>query len=159
MVRAMTMRDDEWEGEAYELDARGGDPSLPLGQKRRLDLFRAVESGVSSRIEAVCERTGMEVRDVAVLVLGPSAPEALFDPEAGPDRVINVLIGHRARMYAWLAGVLPPPEHDVDPYADLLEQAPEQCVRVLIIDEGAITVMSYGSFITVRVEPGKQAVA
>ena len=42
---------------------------------------------------------------------------------------------------------------------DLLEQAPEQCVRVLIIDEGAITVMSYGSFITVRVDPSKQAVA
>ena len=99
------------------------------------------------------------MRDVAVLVIGPTAPEVLFDPEAGRDRVINVVIGHRARMYAWLSGVLPPPEHEVDPYGDLLVEAPEQCVRVLIIDEGAITVMSYGSFITVRVDPSNRAVA
>jgi len=157
MVRVMAMRDDERDGQAFDLDAYASDASLTEGQKRRLDLFRAVEGGVCSRIEAMCERTGLEVTDVAVLVIGKGAPEVLF--RAGGERVINVVMGHRARMYAWLSALLPPPEAEVDPYGDLLEPAPAQCVRVLIIDEGVITVMSYGSFITVRMDPKNRAVA
>jgi hypothetical protein len=155
--RAMAMRDDEKDGQAFDLDAYAGDASLTEGQKRRLDLFRAVEGGVCSRIEAMCERTGLDVTDVAVLVIGKAAPDVLF--RVGGERFINVIMGHRTRLYAWLSSLLPPPEAEVDPYGDLLEPAPVQCVRVLIIDEGAITVMSYGSFITVRMDPTKRMVA
>jgi hypothetical protein len=151
------MRDDERDGQAFDLDAYAGDASLTEGQKRRLDLFRGVESGVCSRIEAMCERTGLAVTDVAVLVIGKDAPEVLFG--AGGERVISVVMGHRGKMYAWLSALLPPPEGEVDPYGDLLEPSPAQCVRVMIIDEGAITVMSYGAFITVRLDPMKRAVA
>jgi len=152
------MHDDASDGTAVDLDVYLNDASLSEGQRRRLGLFRSVESGVCSRIESLCERSGIEVTDVAVLVIGPSAQEAFFG--WGGERVINVVLGHRTRVYALLNVVLPPlPEAPVDPYADLLQPSPDRCVRVLIIDEESITVMSYGTFITVRVDPANRAVA
>lgn len=152
------MHDDERDGKASDLDVCLDDASLTEGQKRRLELFRAVESGICSRIETLCERSGLEVTDVAVLVIGPSAPDVFFGGQR--ERVINVVMGHRSRIYALLIGLLPPlPEAPIDPYADLLEPSPDRCVRLLIIDEESITVLSYGSFITVRIDPGNLAVA
>lgn len=154
MGRTMAMRDDTKD----ELDRAALEASLGDGQKRRLALFRAVEIGVCTRIEALCERTGLAVTDVAVLVIGPTAPEVFF--KTGEDRVINVVMGHRIRMYALLSRLLPQADDaPADPYRDLLEPSPEQCVRVLIVDEQSITVLSYGSFVTVRIDPARRAVA
>jgi hypothetical protein len=152
------MHDDDSDGEACDLDAFLESPSLTEGQKRRLRLFRSVERGVCARIEALCELRSLEVVDVAALILSPSAPEILFRGQG--ERLINVVLGHRSRIYALLHALLPPVAGAPgDPYADLLEEAPDQCVRVLIVDEESITVLSYGTFITVRIDPARRAVA
>lgn len=149
---------DESEQTASDLDAYLNDAALTEGQRRRLALFRVVEGGVCERIEALCEQSGIEVTDVAVLVIGPAAPEALWG--IGGDGVINVVLGDRTRVYGLLRSLLPPPRGTaLDPYGDLLARSPDGCVRVLIIDGDSLTVMSYGTFITVRLDPATMAVA
>ncbi|UQA63856.1 hypothetical protein E8A73_031920 [Polyangium aurulentum] len=128
------------------------DPSLTEGQRRRLSLFRTVENGICSRIEQMCVTSGLEVTDVAVLVVDASAQGLFFQ---GDDTVNGtcVVLGHRERLYAFLTSVLPPAEDaPFDPYEDLREPAPARCVRVLIVDHESLTVMSYGTFVTVRLD-------
>src|SRR5262249_28539653 len=123
-----------------------------------LRIFRAVEGGVSSRVELFCEETRVEVVDVAVLVIAPAAHEGVFGEK--PERGTAVILGQRNRIYAFLhAGVPPLPDAPFDPYVDLLEAAPARCVRVLIIDDESLTVLSYGSFVTVDLDPDRLAVA
>ena len=149
------MRDDDApSGLAKSLD----DPSLTPGQRRRIELFANVEGTVCERIEQLCAAGGLPVIDTAVLVVAPSANELVFGDEMG--RGTSVLLGHRLRVYEFLDAALPKaPDAPFDPYADLLEPAPARCVRVLVLDHESLTVMSYGTFVTVRVNPGKQAQA
>jgi hypothetical protein len=152
------MYNDESNRATFELDAYLNDASLTEGQRRRLGLFRSVESGVSSRIELLCERSGIEVTDVAVLVIGPALLTACLGMEA--SGLTNVVLGHRTWIYALLHAVLPPLSGaPADPYADLLKPSPDRSVRVLILDEEAMTVISYGTFITVCIHPTHRAVA
>jgi hypothetical protein len=148
------MHDDGTDGLRAWLD----DAALTPGQKKRLSVFQSVEAPVCARIEEVCGVGGVEVTDVAVLVIAPEARELFFDDPESTG--VSVVIGHRIRVRSFLEAALPAsPNAPSDPYADLLEEAPARCVRVLVIDDESITVMSYGTFVTVRVEPGKQAVA
>ena len=141
------------DGGAGGLDAALDDVALTPGQRKRVAIFQSVESPVCARIEEVCAQGAVEVTDVAVLVIAPEARDLFFDRDAGTG--VSVVIGHRAKLYAFLDATLPA----ADPYADLLEPAPPRCVRVLVVDQESLTVMSYGTFITVRLDPGKQAVA
>jgi len=147
--------DDE---ETRDLDAHLDDPALTSGQKRRLGIFQTVESGVSTRIEAFCEETGAAVTDVAVLIIASSAQGVFFGP--AEERGTAVILGERRRLRGFLVSMLPPvPGAPFDPYADLLESAPDRCVRVLILDDESLTVLSYGSFITVELDPARIAQA
>lgn len=135
-----------------------GDRSLTAGQLRRLGIFHSVATGVSTRIESFCEETGAEVIDVAALIIAPTARGVFFG--AASERGIAVILGDRVRLHAFLEMVLPPaPGAPFDPYADLLEPAPPRCVRVLIIDDESLTVLSYGSFITVHLDASPRAMA
>jgi hypothetical protein len=149
------MRDDHApSGIAKSLD----DPSLTPGQRRRVELFANVEATVCERIEQLCVAGGLPVTDTAVLVVAPNANELVFGDEMG--RGTSVLLGHRLRVYEFLEAALPKaPDAPFDPYADLLDPAPARCVRVLVLDHESLTVMSYGTFVTVRLDPGKQAQA
>jgi hypothetical protein len=152
------MHDDGSESRSGDLRAWLDDPDLTAGQKKRLSIFQSVEGPVCARIEEICGSGGVEVTDVAVLVVAPEARDFFFDEGAGDG--VSVVIGHRDRLYAFLNATLPPsPEAPADPYGDLLEPAPSRCVRVLVIDADSLTVMSYGTFVTVRMGPGAQAVA
>ena len=134
------------------------DADLTPGQRKRLSVFQSVEAPVCARIEQVCGSGGVEVTDVAVLVIAPEARGLFFDDVAGAG--VSVVIGHRSRLRAFLESTLPAArDAPEDPYADLLSPAPDRCVRVLVVDDQSITVMSYGTFVTVRVGPGKRAVA
>jgi hypothetical protein len=153
------MHDDGSEPRSDGLRAWLDDASLTPGQKKRLSIFQSVESPVCARIEEVCGAGGVEVHDVAVLVIAPQARALFFDEDEAGDGV-SLVIGHRSRVRAFLNATLPPAETaPSDPYADLLEPAPPRCVRVMVIDDESLTVLSYGTFVTVRVGPGKQAVA
>lgn len=141
-----------------DLEAHLDDQALTSGQQRRLGVFKGVESGVSTRIETFCEETGAEVSDVAVLIIAPTAHGIFFG--ATEEQGTAVILGDRVRLHAFLETVLPPvPGAPFDPYADLLESAPPRCVRVLIIDDESLTVLSYGSFITVDLNPVPMAMA
>ena len=71
-----------------------------------------------------------------------------------------MVIGPRDDLYAFLNATLPAtPDAPFDPYVDLLEPAPERCVRVLVIDDESLTVMSYGTFVTVNVDARQRAAA
>lgn len=134
------------------------DPSLTEGQKRRLGVFHSVERTVSARIEHLCQGGDLEVMDVAVLVVAPAAQEIFFSGELGPGT--SVILGHRLRIHAFLTQMLPAADDaPFDPYADLLEPAPVRCVRVLVIDDESVTVMSYGTFVTVRIGGNRSAAA
>lgn len=149
------MRDDHAPSSiANNLD----DPSLTPGQRRRVELFAGVEHTVCERIEQLCAAGGLPVTDTAVLVVAPAANELVFGDDMG--RGTSVLLGHRLRVYEFLEAALPKaPDAPFDPYADLLQPAPERCVRVLVLDHESLTVMSYGTFVTVRVDPGHEAQA
>jgi hypothetical protein len=127
------------------------DPSLTDGQRRRLRLFQQVEPAVVKRIEGLCESGEIEVPDVGVLVIAPMAHGLVFDGSYDP--CVNVLVGPRTEIHQFLQAALPPAQDGTDPYADLLEPAPPRCVRVLILDDESLTVMSYGCFLTVRMDP------
>ncbi len=146
------------ESRAGGLRAWLDDAALTPGQKKRLAVFGSVEGPVCARIEEICGKGGVDVVDVAVLVIAPEARRLFFDDDLEPG--VSVVIGHRSRLYAFLNAALPPAEDAPgDPYADLLEAAPTRCVRVMVVDDDSLTVMSYGTFVTVRVGPGKRAVA
>ncbi len=131
---------------------------LTAGQQRRLAAFHKVEEGVCQRIEALCEGRRVEVTDVGVLVIAPEAHDLFFGPEVAAT--VSVVLGHRLRLYEFLRASLPPLEDaPFDPYADLLEESPLRCVRVLILDDESLTVMSYGTFVTMPVDPRRRAVA
>jgi hypothetical protein len=152
------MHDDVTGPRISDLDAYIESGPLSDGQKNRLRTFQTVESGVCERVEEICERTGIDVIDVAVLVIAPGAQRMFFGEDAEPGT--NVVLGHRDRLYSFLNAVLPPtPEAPFDPYVDLLSPSPARCVRVLIIDDESLTVMSYGTFVTVRIDPANKAVA
>lgn len=126
--------------------------SAPLsrGQRNRLELFKRVEPSVCARIEELCMQGEVAVTDVAVLLLSPEARAALFPPDDDPPG-ITVVMGHREKLYAFLHATLPESEEMLqDPYEDLLSAAPPLCVRVLILDAESLTVMSYGTFVTVE---------
>ncbi len=130
------------------------DASLTLGQKKRLSIFHSVETPVCARIQEVCGAGGVEVTDVAVLVIAPEARALFFDEDEAGDGV-SVVIGHRTRVRAFLNATLPPaPSAPSDPYADLLQPAPARCVRVMVVDDESLTVLSYGTFVTVQVGAG-----
>jgi hypothetical protein len=134
------------------------DASLTPGQRKRIAIFQSVESEVCARIEEGCGGGELDVTDVAVLVIAPEAHGLFFDGRVGEG--VSVIIGHRGRLHAFLEATLPPaPDVEVNPYADLLEPAPSCCVRVMVIDDESLTVMSYGTFVTVRMSPGEQSVA
>jgi hypothetical protein len=152
------MHDDAVDGGSGGLSAWLDDPALTEGQKRRIGVFQGVEAAVCARIEEVTGKGEVAVVDVAVLVIAPEAHELFFDQEV--EKGTSVVMGHRERLYAFLQNALPPSEEaGIDPYADLLDQAPPRCVRVLVIDDESLTVMSYGTFVTVDVDPKKRAVA
>jgi hypothetical protein len=152
------MHDDGKDGRAGGLGAWLDDATLTAGQKKRLSIFQSVESLACARIEELCGDGGVEVSDAAVLVIAPEA-QGLFFEETDPPGV-GVVIGHRSRILEFLDDALPKaPDAPSDPYADLREPAPPRCVRVLVIDDEALTVMSYGTFVTVRIDPDKRAVA
>jgi hypothetical protein len=131
---------------------------LSQGQRSRLRTFQSVETGICQRVEELCQRSGIEVTDVGVLVIAPGAQPLFFGEDAEPGT--NVVLGHRARLYAFLNAILPPTaDAPFDPYVDLLAPSPDRCVRVLIIDDESLTVMSYGTFVTVRIDPANKAVA
>ncbi len=132
--------------------------ALTSGQRRRLAIFQLVESGVSARIETFCEETGADVVDVGVLIIAPAANSVFFGPTM--EQGTAVILGDRVRLHAFLEEVLPPaPGAPFDPYMDLLEPAPLRCVRILIIDDESLTVLSYGSFIMVELDPRAMASA
>jgi hypothetical protein len=149
---------DQHGSTAEDLSTWLTDPSLTEGQRRRLRVFQDVEASVSSRIEQLCQGGDLDVVDVAVLVVAPTAQELFFDGELGEGT--SVILGHRSRIHAFLSQMLPAaPDAPFDPYADLLEPAPVRCVRVLVIDAESLTVMSYGTFVTVRIGAGDRAQA
>lgn len=152
------MHDDGKESRSGDLREGLDDEDLTAGQKKRIAIFQSVEGPVCARIEEICGRGAVEVTDVAVLVIAPEARGFFFEEGAGD--AVSVVIGHRDRLYAFLNATLPPaPEAPADPYGDLLAPAPSRCVRVLVVDAESLTVMSYGTFVTVSMSPGKQAVA
>lgn len=132
--------------------------ALTRGQRQRLELFKLVEDDICSRVEAICEQGEIDVTDLAVLVVGPTSPGE--GSEISSVGMMNVILGHRTRLYGLLHAVLPPSDEVTeDPYRDLLEPSPFRCTRVLVIHAGALTVMSYGCFATVAFDPANLAVA
>lgn len=126
------------------------DPSISEGQRSRLKLFESVERGICSRVEEMCSTAGIDVVDVAVLVVSADARSLLFDIDAPPGT--SIVLGHRTKVYDLLRAALPSVEAGPDPYVDLLEPAPPRCVRVLILDRDSLTIMSYGTFVTVQLD-------
>jgi hypothetical protein len=126
------------------------DASLTEGQRERVRLFQRVEAAVAARIERACLGTGMDVTDVAVLVAAPAAHELLFGEDGNEGT--TVVIGHRLQVHTFLSSLLSSPG-GVDPYIDLLGPAPPHCVRVLVLDDRALTVISYGSFVAIPLDP------
>jgi|GEM_PF-6657900 hypothetical protein len=127
-------------------------PSLPDGQRRRLSLFRSIEGVVCTRVEEMCATGEIDVTDVAVLVVDATAHDLLF-PENQPCGT-TILVGHRRELRAFLNSMLPAADDaPFDPYDDLLEPSPMQSIRVLIMDDHSLTVMSYGTFVTVHMDP------
>ncbi|AUX41081.1 hypothetical protein SOCE26_024860 [Sorangium cellulosum] len=150
---------DEQNVHGCGLEAYLDEPGLSEGQRRRLRLFHAVEEVVNDRVEQLCGSSELEVTDVAVLVVSPAARRLFWRSGAPGARAAaagasaSVLLGHRERLHGFLHAVLPPAdEASFDPYADLLAPSPPQCVRVLIVDEGSLTVLNYGAFVTVRLD-------
>jgi len=74
------------------------DAALTPGQKKRLAVFGSVEGPVCARIEEICGKGGVDVVDVAVLVVAPEARRLFFDDDLEPG--VSVVIGHRSRVYA-----------------------------------------------------------
>lgn len=140
------------------------DAPLSQGQRRRLGLLHSVEGEVCERVGRICVTDAIDVADVAVLVVAMSAYAIVFGadeegpanlrertPPSGSDSPATILAGHREQLHAFLSHVLPPaPEANVDPYIDLKEPAPPRCARVLVVDEESLTILSYGSFVLVR---------
>ena len=152
------MHDDGKGGSEGGLAACLDDATLTPGQRKRLSIFQSVESLVCARIEELCADGGVEVSDVAVLMIAPEAHGLFFEETEAPG--ISVLIGHRGRILAFLDAALPPAnDAPSDPYEDLRKPAPPRCVRVLVIDHESLTVLSYGTFVTVRLDPDRRAVA
>ena len=152
------MHDDQRGYGPGSLLASLDDATLTPGQRKRLAVFHSVEGPVCARIEEMCGEGGIEVTDVAVLVIAPEARCLFFEDDAGAG--VSVVIGHRSRLRAFLETMLPPaPEAPEDPYSDLLSPAPDRCVRVLVVDDQSLTVLSYGTFVMVNMGPGKRAVA
>lgn len=138
------------------LEAYLKEPGLTEGQRRRLRLFQTVETAVSDRVEELCTCSALDVTDAAILVVSPAARRLFFrspaSSRADPPGA-SIVLGHRARLYAFLHAVLPPAdEAPFDPYADLLAPSPPQCVRVLIVDEDSLTVLNYGAFVVVSLD-------
>ncbi|WP_433935131.1 hypothetical protein AB3662_10790 [Sorangium cellulosum] len=138
------------------LEAYLEEPGLTEGQRRRLRLFQTVETAVSDRVEELCTCSALDVTDAAILVVSPAARRLFFrsatSTRADPPGA-SIVLGHRARLYAFLHAVLPPAEEaPCDPYADLLDPSPPQCVRVLILDEDSLTVLNYGAFVVVSLD-------
>jgi len=146
------MRDDDERRDAGaqpSLEAFLAEEPLSEGQRRRVALFRRVEGEACARIEAVCASSGIDVADVAVLVVDASARDLLFPGQTGEGAVL--IVGHRDEVRAILRSALPPADDaPFDPYEDLRSSAPASAVRVLIVERGALTVMSYGMFVTVQ---------
>jgi len=139
------------DGDSREFEDQLDAEALTSGQRHRLAIFRLVENGVSERIETFCEETGAEVVDVGVLIIAPTSTGVFFEPTM--EQGTAVILGDRQRLHAFLEEVLPPaPGAPFDPYMDLLKPAPLHCVRILIIDDESLTVLSYGSFITVELD-------
>ena len=164
------------------LEAYLEEPGLTEGQRRRLGLFHAVEGGICTRIERLCTEEAIEVTDVAVLVVAPDVHALFFtndaltndaltdgaladgapgQPTGGGDVArTSVILGHRDKLHAFLHTMLPPSDDaPFDPYADLLDPAPSRCVRVLIVDHDSLTVMSYGTFVTVSMDAARMPMA
>ncbi|MBK9264020.1 MAG: hypothetical protein IPM54_29985 [Polyangiaceae bacterium] len=127
-------------------------PSLSDGQRRRLSLFRNLEGVVCARVEEMCATGDIDVTDVAVLVVDASAHDLLF--RQGEPCGTTILVGHRCEVRSFLNSMLPAAEDaPFDPYDDLMEPSPLQSIRVLILDDHSLTVMSYGTFVTVHMDP------
>ncbi|WP_437726875.1 hypothetical protein [Sorangium sp. So ce861] len=145
------------------LEAYLEEPGLTEGQRRRLRLFQTVEDAVSDRVEQLCTCSELEVTDAAILVVSPAARRLLFRSAAvrgAEPPAASVILGHRARLHAFLHAALPPTdEAPFDPYADLLAPSPPQCVRVLILDEDSLTVLNYGAFVVVTLDRGEMPAA
>lgn len=133
------------------------DPELSPSRRHRLEIFQKVERGISSRVEQLCTQMGMTVTDVAVLVIAPEAQHLFFQGAMGKET--DVVIGHRTKLHGFLTAILPPEPGGGDPYEDLLEPASEHCVRVLIVDDTSMTVLCYGTFITVNLKPSPKPAA
>jgi hypothetical protein len=133
------------------------EPDLTDGQRSRLRVFQGVEEIVGDRVEQLCAQSGLDVTDAAVLVVCPGAHRLFCPPIArGAAPGTSVILGHRERLHAFLHASLPPAdETQFDPYVDLIEPSPPQCVRVLIVDERSLTVLSYGVFVTLRLDRGE----
>lgn len=148
----------EGDDDPTNLDVFLDDPSLTPGQKHRLSLFHRIEAVVCSRVEEMCATGDVDVTDIAVLVVDPSATELLFGDDQ-PEGT-TILMGHRCEVRAFLNSTLPAAEDaPFDPYDDLLEPSPMQSIRVLIMDASSLTVMSYGTFVTLNVDPEEMAQA
>lgn len=145
------------------LEAYLEEPGLTEGQRRRLRLFRTVEDAVSDRVEQLCTCSELDVTDAAILVVSPAARRLFFRsaaPGCAEPPGASVLLGHRARLHAFLHAVLPPAdEAPFDPYVDLLAPSPPQCVRVLIVDDDSLTVLNYGAFVVVSLDRGEMPTA
>ncbi|WP_245678491.1 hypothetical protein [Chondromyces crocatus] len=140
------------------LDRYLREPGISEGQRRRLQLFQTVESGVCAKVERFCTEHGIEVTDLAVLLVAPEAHllfrnALLAQPGSGrrpSTPQASLILGHRSQLHSFLRRALPPNESDAaDPYMDLMTPAPARCVRILIIDDDSLTIMSYGTFVTV----------
>jgi hypothetical protein len=126
-------------------------PALSEGQKHRLALFRSIEAVVCSRVEEMCATGDIDVTDIAVLIVDSSAHDLLFQDQ---PRGTTILVGHRFEVRSFLNSMLPAAEDaPFDPYDDLLEPSPMQSIRVLIMDDHSLTVMTYGTFVTVQMDP------
>jgi len=136
---------------ARPLAAALADVTLTEGQRRRVRLFQAVEPAVAERIERAYLLTSMDVTDVAVLIVSPDAQSVLFGEEVTDE--LTVVIGHRTKLYTFLSSLLWRAGDEADPYVDLLTPAPPRCVRVLVVDRNAVTVLSYGSFVALPLDP------
>jgi hypothetical protein len=141
-----------------DLRASLDDAALTPGQRKRIAVLQSVEAPVCARIEEMCGQGGLEVTDVAALMIAPESRGIFFEGDVEPG--VSVIFGHRRLVRDFLAAALPPaPDAPADPYADLAEPAPARCVRVLVIDDESLTVLSYGTFVTVSIDPNRRAVA
>ena len=139
-------------GKDLETYLEGAD--LTDGQRRRLRLLKDVEGWICERVEELCSTSSVEVTDVGVLVVAAEAQHLLFDAEIGPPAA-SVIVGHRHKVREFLLSALPPEPNGPDPYIDLVVPAPAQCIRILIVDGESLTVLSYGTFVTIRMHPSE----